>query len=54
MQGSAEPLPPPFKDARYQSQFELRAGGVYAESVEEFEDWEPQVGTSSSPVTSPV
>lgn len=36
-----EPLPPPFKDVRYQRQFE---GGAYAVSEEEFEDWEPQVG----------
>ncbi|MEQ2203417.1 hypothetical protein XENOCAPTIV_029751, partial [Xenoophorus captivus] len=34
-----EPLPPPFKDIRYQRQFE---GGAYALSEEEFEDWEPQ------------
>uniref|UniRef100_A0A3B3XJ54 Ig-like domain-containing protein n=2 Tax=Poecilia mexicana TaxID=48701 RepID=A0A3B3XJ54_9TELE len=34
-----EPLPPPFKDIRYQRQFE---GGAYAVSEEEFEDWEPQ------------
>lgn len=38
-----EPLPPPFKDVRYQRQFE---GGAYAVSEEEFEDWEPQVGPS--------
>ncbi|KAI3355751.1 hypothetical protein L3Q82_004200 [Scortum barcoo] len=36
-----EPLPP-FKDTRYQSQFELQTGGVYAVSEEEFEDWEPK------------
>lgn len=39
-----EPLPPPFKDVRYQSQFELQPGGAYVVSEEEFEDWEPQVG----------
>ncbi|KAM6978117.1 LOW QUALITY PROTEIN: titin-like [Tautogolabrus adspersus] len=36
------PSPPPFKDVRYQSQFEVQAGGAYAVSEEEFEDWEPQ------------
>lgn len=42
-----EPLPPPFKDMKYQSQFEVRTGGAYAGSEEEFEDWEPQVGLTS-------
>lgn len=41
---TVEPLPPPFKDIRYQRQFE---GGAYAVSEEEFEDWEPQVGSSA-------
>ncbi len=44
-----EPLPPPFKDVKYQSQFELQTGGAYAVSEEEFEDWEPQVGPHCSP-----
>lgn len=44
-----EPLPPPFRDARYQSQFELQAGGTYTMSEEEFEDWEPQVGPPPTP-----
>lgn len=39
-----EPVPPPFKDVRYQSQVELQRGGAYAVSEEEFEDWTPQVG----------
>ncbi len=47
-----EPLPP-FKDARYQSQFELQPGGAYAVSEEEFEDWEPQVGPTPS-LSSPL
>lgn len=41
--GTPAPLPP-FKEVRYQSQFELLPGGAYAVSEEEFEDWEPQVG----------
>lgn len=44
-----EPLPPLFKDVRYQRQFE---GGAYAVSEEEFEDWEPQVGPSLCPPSS--
>ncbi|KAL7385130.1 hypothetical protein ABVT39_016267 [Epinephelus coioides] len=35
-----EPLPPPFRDVRYQ--FESQLVGTQAVSEEEFEDWEPQ------------
>lgn len=44
-----ETLPPPFRDVRYQSQFELLPSGAYAVSEEEFEDWEPQVGPTPPP-----
>lgn len=44
-----EPLPPPFKDVQVGRQIE---GGAYAVSEEEFEDWEPQVGSSLCPPSS--
>lgn len=40
---TAERPPTLFRDIRYERQFE---GGAYAVSEEEFEDWEPQVGSS--------
>lgn len=45
-----EPVPPPFKDVRYQSRFELQPSGAIAMSEEEFEDWEPQVGPTPTPL----
>lgn len=53
VRATSEPLPPPFKDVRYQSQFELQPGGAYAVSEEEFEDWEPQVGPTPVAVILP-
>ena len=47
MRVTPEPILPPFKDVRYQSQFELQTSGAYAVSEEEFEDWEPQVGQTA-------
>ncbi|XP_078030945.1 uncharacterized protein LOC117251148, partial [Epinephelus lanceolatus] len=46
-----EPLPPPFRDVRYQ--FESQLVGAQAVSEEEFEDWEPQVGLTPLAVILP-
>ena len=43
--------PPPFRDPQYHSEVHLQAGLTVAQ--EEFEDWEPQVGTVLHPPQHP-